>query len=67
MAGWTVLSILVGVSSGALRRRAGGVFFGGVSPFPIDAEASLSLRWVEAHWSGGRMGWVDGGGGGGDC
>jgi hypothetical protein len=62
VAGWAVLSILAGVSSGASRRRPGGGFFGGTSPFPIGAEASLSLRWVEAHWSGGRMGWADGGG-----
>ena len=66
VAGWAALSILVGVLSGALRRRPGGGFLGGMSPFPISAEASLSLRWVEAHWSGGRMGWADGGGGG-DC
>ena len=60
--GWVVLSILIGVSSGVLCRRAGGVFLGGASPFPIDSKVSLSLHWVEVHWSGGRMVWANGGG-----
>ena len=66
VAGWVLLSILVGVSSGAPCRRAGGGFFWEVSPFPIGAEASLSLHWVEVYWRGDRMGWAYGGGGG-DC